>query len=167
MLLACDVWICFRYADRAGHSYGPPEPDVKHELYGLLYKTGCPLAEAGQPKDKVTNNLLLDACKPCKLPVTPELSLRLCAIFTWTLTRLMRKADTDVISCESIRSLHLLYFFFFLSYVHVGVSLFPSGTFKNFGFICCNLHISCLAPALYLSGPLSAEVMGSIGALWM
>lgn len=50
--------MCFRCADRAGQSYGPTEPDVKYELCGPLYQTGRPLAAAGQPKGKVTNNLL-------------------------------------------------------------------------------------------------------------
>lgn len=70
--------VCFRYADRVGHSYRPIEPDVKHELYGPLYETGCPLAEARQPEGKVTNNLLLflNACTPFELPLITFTSLQ-------------------------------------------------------------------------------------------
>lgn len=39
------------------------------------------------------------------------------------------------------------------SLVSTLVSLFLSGTFMNLGYICCNPHISCLAPALYLPVP--------------
>lgn len=54
-----------RYADRAGRSHGPSESGVQHGLYGPLYKTGCGLAEAGQPKEKLTNKLP-NACKKRK-----------------------------------------------------------------------------------------------------
>lgn len=82
-----DISVCSRHADRAGHRYGPTEPDVKYELHGPLHETGCPLAEDGQPKGEVTNNLpplllllLLDVCKPSELPLIPELPLRLVTV---------------------------------------------------------------------------------------
>lgn len=51
-----------RYADWAGRSHGPSESGVQHELHGPLHKTGCGLAEAGQPEEKLTNKLL-NACQ--------------------------------------------------------------------------------------------------------
>lgn len=45
----------FRYANRAGHGYGPIELNLKYELYGSLHKTRNSLAETGQSKGKGTN----------------------------------------------------------------------------------------------------------------
>ena len=62
--------VCCRFADGAGHGYGPTESNFNSEHYGPIYTTGRLLAEAGQPKGKVTNSLLplLDTCKPPSPP---------------------------------------------------------------------------------------------------
>lgn len=164
--------MCFRNADRAGHSYRPIEPNVKYELYGPLHETGCPLAEAGQPEGKVTNDLLLNACKPLRaashslyftsvcLTLIPTwtvpqawASCLFCFIlfflyFTWTLTHLIKKVDTDVIPCVSSRTPHWSLHLLFIVFSHFGVSPFLSGSFMNMGYIWCNPHISCLATCL-------------------
>lgn len=131
------ISVHFRYAARAGHSYGPSEPDIQYELYGPLYKTGCRLAEAGQPKRKLTNKL--DACKPFELPLTPELLLRLRAgrlllHFTRTLTHLVKKGRHRChLLCVPHWSLHFFFFlmstsvfFFFFSQAPVALSAFFS-----------------------------------------
>lgn len=130
------ISVHFRYAARAGHSYGPSEPDIQYELYGPLYKTGCRLAEAGQPKRKLTNKL--DACKPFELPLTPELLLRLRAgrlllHFTRTLTHLVKKGRHRChLLCVPHWSLH---FFFFLSCLHRCFVFFLSGTCCTVSFL--------------------------------
>lgn len=59
--------VCFRYANGAGHSYGPFELNVKYELYGSLHETRSPLAETGQRKGEVTNLLPLVDASGCLL----------------------------------------------------------------------------------------------------
>lgn len=54
MLSVFNIAVCFRYADRAGHSYGSFKPHIKYELYGPLHETRCPLAKAGKSKGRVT-----------------------------------------------------------------------------------------------------------------
>lgn len=56
--MLCNV-LCFRFVGRAGHCYGPTEPNFKYELHGSLYETGRSLAEAGQLKAGRTGVKLL------------------------------------------------------------------------------------------------------------
>lgn len=105
--------------------------------------------------------LLLDVCKPFQLPLAPGLSLRLCTSrlfldFTRTLNSSHEKGRL-ISSRACLQGYHTDHctclFIFFFSHVHIGVSVCLSGTFMNFGYICCNPHISCFAPALYLPVP--------------
>jgi len=82
ILMNCDVLnisVCFRFADRAGLSHGCIEPNFQYELCGALHETGRPLAEAGQPKGKLTIHLLSSksTCKPFVLPLSTFTSPRL------------------------------------------------------------------------------------------
>lgn len=151
------ISVCFRCADRAGQSCGPSESDVKHELCGPLHQTGRPLAAAGQPKGKVTNNLLgfLHTLRPAShylhfsvfgSDTDPNCPSGLCQS-SFSLLHM------DVNSSRRHRC-HLVFDLkarfpckdttLIMALV---IHCFLSCTFTDIGYICCNPHISHLAPA--------------------
>lgn len=160
---AFNVSVYFRYAGRAGHSYGPIEPNVKYELYGPLHETRRPLAETGQPEGKVTINLWTLQAAPLSLYFTsvfnsdtdldcPSGSCQFSLLHMDINSSKNGRQRCPLMWCNDTTLIIALVIYCFLSCPLWCLSL--SHTFMNMGYICCYSHISCLAPTLYLAVPL-------------